>query len=89
MAEAARLENARLLVDGSTITGPAYITLLLTAGSDAASLTLTVGSSALVLKAAANSSQELHSCIKIGNGVSATVALAGTSPTAYAFDEID
>jgi hypothetical protein len=88
MAEATKFENMRALVDGSTITGPARFYILLSAGADTAVLTLTIGSNTIVLKAVANTSIELTSCIRLGGGVSASVGLTGTAPTAYAIDDI-
>lgn len=88
MAEATKFENIRALTHGDTISGPARFCLLVTAGSDTALLTLTIGSSALKLSALAGTSQELNTKIRLGGGQTATVSLTGTTPAAYAIDEV-
>lgn len=88
MADATKFENVRALADTNTITGPCIFSLLLSAGSDAAALTLTVGGSSIVIKAATATSQELSNCIKLGGGQAATVTLTGTGATAYAIDKV-
>lgn len=89
MAAAAKLENVHLIAHTNTITGNARFYLVLTAGSDAASLTLTIGSSTVVLKAPAAESAALPAPIKLGNGVEATFTLSGTGAVAYAIECID
>lgn len=89
MAEATKFENIISLAHGDTLSGSARFTLLLTAGADAASLTLTIGANSIVLKAPAGTSQEISSPIHLKSGVSATVGLTGTSPVAYAILEVN
>ena len=88
MAEATKFENIIALAHGDTLSGSCRFSLLLTAGSDAAALTLTIGSNSLVLKAAANTSQSVSECIHLKPGVSASISLTGTAPTAYAILEV-
>lgn len=89
MAAASRFENIYSIADTNTITGIARITLVLTAGADAASLTMTIGSDTLVLKAPANETAYLPEEVKIGRDIVATFTLTGTSPKAYAIECAD
>lgn len=86
MAVATKFENIALLAATNTIAGRFY--LVLTAGSDAASVTLTVGSNAIVLKADANETNSIPCMLKIAEDAPATVSLSGTSPAAYAVFEV-
>lgn len=86
MAAATRFENIALLAATNTISGRFY--LMLTAGSDAASVTLTVGSNTIVLKAVANETKTMPCMLKIADDTPATVSLSGTSPAAYAVFEV-
>jgi hypothetical protein len=89
MAAATKFENIWVLADTNTLAGPGVFNIAVTAGSGAAAvLTLTVGSSAIVLAAPAGSTVELHSSIKLGGNVTATVALSGAGATAYAIDRV-
>jgi hypothetical protein len=88
MAAATKFENVWILADSNTLAGPAIFNLALTAGSDTATLTVTIGSSAIVLKAPANTTVEMHSPLKLGANATASIALTGTSPTAYAIDKV-
>lgn len=89
MAAAAKLENIHIIEHTNTITGNARIYLVLTGGSDAASLTMTVGSSALVIKAPAGETVALPEAIRLGRDIVATFTLSGTAPTAYAIECFD
>lgn len=89
MAAATRLENVHIIADTNTIAGPARIYLVLSGGSDAAVLTMTVGSSDLNLKAAIGETVALPAPIKLGSGVTATFSLTGTAAKAYAIEEIN
>lgn len=89
MAEATKFENIIALAHGDTLSGAVRFTLLLTAGADAAVLTLTIGSNSIVLKAPAETSKVLSLPIHLKPGVSATVGLTGTSPVAYAILEVN
>jgi hypothetical protein len=82
------MENVQILADTNTLSGPAYVYLVLTAGSDAASLSLTIDGNSIVLKAPAGETVSLPECLKVGSGKSAAVALTGTGPTAYAIHEV-
>lgn len=89
MAAATRFENIHIIADATTISGVARIYLVLTGGSAAATLTLTIGSDALVLKAPAGESVSLPAFIKIGKENTATFSLSGSGATAYAIECLD
>jgi hypothetical protein len=89
MAEATKFENIQKLTNTDTISGPAVVELMLTAVTDAAKLTLTIGSNTIEMSAPANTSVTTPGCIRLGNGISATVTLTGTGATAYAIHELD
>lgn len=89
MAEGIKFENLQELANGDTITGSAYFYLLLTSGAADSSVTLTIGSNSVVLKALQNESASLPTCIKLGSGVSAAVALSGLGARAWAVHEVE
>lgn len=89
MAVAAQYENVLTLANTNTF-GPGRYYFQLVAGSDTATLTISVtgGSDIIVLSATAGTMAATQECVKIGNNITATVALTGTSPKAYAIMEL-
>lgn len=87
MAVATKKENVFILANTDTIESQGNYIFVLTAGSGAASLTVTVGGSViLTLKALANETKSISAPIRLGNSVVATIGLTGTSPVAYAIE---
>lgn len=86
MAVATRKENVSILANTNTFDGPGKFRLLLVAGSDAASVSLTVDGVVMTTLAAPTNTSECTPCIILGSRT-ATVALTGTAAAAYAFWE--
>ena len=89
MAVATRYENVSTLADTNTFEGPGRFFPVLVGGSDTATLSLKIGSDVVIsLKALAGTTATTMAPIKIGGGITITVAITGTTPAAYAVWEV-
>lgn len=89
MAAIAFKENCAPIADTNTLAGPAEFKLVLVGGSANAALTMTVGAVETMALSAVIGDTASSPRLKLGEGITATFALAGTGAKAFAILEID